>query len=221
MKKGFKFVSRLIVGVVMIILAVCALVDLFNTVAKPKLPTVKGAEYVQDVSGSMSEPDKTYARNAIEEAASENKIAIVLDYQLTTFQVTDTYIDKMVSSVVKNIYRNQNYVVYTYFSDTDTLYISTNINDTQNDVVSKTKEGIDTDAKLVKEILYYQQNLSKNYGLKAWNFSLNTEYAQRAGVELVGFFLLLILGIGVLPSVSEGLKNPFRRKKRVASSHSE
>ena len=66
------------------------------------------------------------------------------------------------------IYRNQKYVVYTYFKDTNKLIITTNINDTANDVVNKTKEGIDSDARVVKEILYYQQNLKREHGLRNW-----------------------------------------------------
>ena len=127
MKRGFKFISRLIVGIVLIILSGVLIWNLFNTIVVPKLPVIKGAEFVQDVSGSMSDPDKTYARNAISKASKENKIAIVLDYQLTTFDITDTYIDRTVGNVVNNIYRNQKYVVYTYLKDTNKLIITTNI----------------------------------------------------------------------------------------------
>lgn len=221
MKKGFKFISRLIVGIALIVLFLGGITYLFNTIAVPKLPTIKGAEYVQDVSGSMGEPDKTYAKNAISKAATDNKIAIVLDYQLTTFDVTDTYIDKTVGNVVNNVYRNQKYVVYTYFKDTGKLIITTNINDTANDVVNKTKDCIDTDAKVVKEILYYQQNLKREYGLRNWNFSLNTEYMRKSCIIGVGAIILLILGIGVLPSAAEGLRNPFRRRRKANASHSE
>ena len=35
----------------------------------------------------MSDPDKTYAKNAISKASKDYKIAIVLDYQLTTFAI--------------------------------------------------------------------------------------------------------------------------------------
>lgn len=220
MKRGFKFISRLIVGIALIILAGVLIWNLFNTIVIPKLPVVKGADYVQDVSGSMSDPDKTYARNAISKASKENKIAIVLDYQLTTFNITDTYIDKTVGTIVNNVYRNQKYVVYTYFKDTNTLVITTNINDTANDVVNKQKEGIDTDARVVKEILYYQQNLKREHGLKNWNFNLNTEYMKNACISGVGSIILLILGIGVLPTTAEGLVNPFRRKRK-SNHHSE
>lgn len=221
MKRGFKFISRLIVGIVLIILSGVLIWNLFNTIVVPKLPVIKGAEFVQDVSGSMSDPDKTYARNAISKASKENKIAIVLDYQLTTFDITDTYIDRTVGNVVNNIYRNQKYVVYTYFKDTNKLIITTNINDTANDVVNKTKEGIDSDARVVKEILYYQQNLKHEHGLRNWNFNLNTEHMRNACIAGVGSIILLILGIGVLPSAAEGLVNPFKRKKARTSNHSE
>lgn len=169
----------------------------------------------------MSDPDKTYARNAISKASKDYKIAIVIDYQLTTFAITDTYIDKTVSSVVDNVYRNQKYVVYTYFKDTNILHITTNINDTVNDVVTKKKEGIDNDARVVKEILYFQQNLKREYGLKNWNFNLNTEYVRKSCFWGVGSIIALILGIGVLPTEQKIFKNPFRRKKRkVTSTHS-
>ena len=115
MNKGFKFISRLIVGIALIIISGVMVWNIFNTIVVPKLPVMKGADYVQDLSGSMKEPDKTYARNAIEEDSKKEKIAIVLDYQLTSFTVNDTYVDKMVNSVVKNVYRNQKYIVYTYF----------------------------------------------------------------------------------------------------------
>jgi len=174
MKSSYKFISRLIVGIALILLAGWLIWGVINTIVFPKLPLKSGVDYVQDVSGSMSEPDKTYARNAISKASKENKIAIVLDYQLTTFAVTDSYIDKTVGNVVNNVYRNQPYVVYTYFKDTGKLIITTNIDDAANDVVDKQKEGIDNDPRVVKEILYYQQNLSRNYGLKNWNFNLNT-----------------------------------------------
>ena len=159
MNKGFKFISRLIVGIALIIISGVMVWNIFNTIVVPKLPVMKGADYVQDLSGSMKEPDKTYARNAIEEDSKKEKIAIVLDYQLTSFTVNDTYVDKMVNSVVKNVYRNQKYIVYTYFKDTNKLVISTNINDSEHDVMPKTKTEIDTDDKVVKEILYFQQNL--------------------------------------------------------------
>ena len=221
MKRGYKFISRLIVGIALIVLAGVLLWNLNNTIVIPILQVVMGADYVQDVSSSMSEPDKTYAKNAIKKASSENKIAIVLDYKLQTFDITDTYIDKTISNVVNNVYRNQKYVVYTYFKDTGKLVITTNINDTANDVVNKTKEGIDNDPRVVKEILYYQQNLKREHGLKNWNFNLNTEYTKKSCVAGVGSIILLILGIGVLPSTAEGLINPFRRKKAKSSSHSE
>lgn len=212
----YKFISRLIVGIGLIILAGVLLWNLFNTIVIPNLPLQKDAEYIQDLSGSMSDPDKTYARNAISEASKDNKIAIVLDYQLTTFEITDSYIDKTVGNIVKNVYRNQPYVVYTYFADTDTMYITTNINDTAKDVVNKEKKGIDNDARVVKEILYYQQNLTRQHGLKSWNFNLNSEYMRNTCFAGIGSILLLVLGIGVLPTASEGLKNPFRRKKKSA-----
>lgn len=212
----YKFISRLIVGIGLIILAGVLLWNLFNTIVIPNLPLQKDAEYIQDLSGSMSDPDKTYARNAISEASKDNKIAIVLDYQLTTFEITDSYIDKTVGNIVKNVYRNQPYVVYTYFADTDTMYITTNINDTAKDVVDKEKKGIDNDARVVKEILYYQQNLTRQHGLKSWNFNLNSEYMRNTCFAGIGSILLLVLGIGVLPTASEGFKNPFRRKKKSA-----
>lgn len=212
----YKFISRLIVGIGLIILAGVLLWNLFNTIVIPNLPLQKDAEYIQDLSGSMSDPDKTYARNAISEASKDNKIAIVLDYQLTTFEITDSYIDKTVGNIVKNVYRNQPYVVYTYFADTDTMYITTNINDTAKDVVNKEKKGIDNDARVVKEILYYQQNLTRQHGLKSWNFNLNSEYMRNTCFAGIGSILLLVLGIGVLPTASEGFKNPFRRKKKSA-----
>lgn len=217
--KPYKFISRLIVGIALIVLAGVILWNLFNTIIIPSLPVKNGADYVQDISGSMSDPDKTYARNAIEEASKETKIAIVLDYQLTSFDITDSYIDKTVGTIVNNVYRNQPYVVYTYFADKDVLYISTNINDTAKDVVSKEKQQIETDAKVVKEILYYQQNLTRQHGLKNWNFNLNSEYLRNACIGGVGSIILLILGIGVLPTLEEGLRNPFRRKK-AKSNHS-
>lgn len=212
----YKFISRLIVGIGLIILAGVLLWNLFNTIVIPNLPLQKDAEYIQDLSGSMSDPDKTYARNAISEASKDNKIAIILDYQLTTFEITDSYIDKTVGNIVKNVYRNQPYVVYTYFADTDTMYITTNINDTAKDVVDKEKKGIDNDARVVKEILYYQQNLTRQHGLKSWNFNLNSEYMRNTCFAGIGSILLLVLGIGVLPTASEGFKNPFRRKKKSA-----
>ena len=212
----YKFISRLIVGIGLIILAGVLLWNLFNTIVIPNLPLQKDAEYIQDLSGSMFDPDKTYARNAISEASKDNKIAIILDYQLTTFEITDSYIDKTVGNIVKNVYRNQPYVVYTYFADTDTMYITTNINDTAKDVVNKEKKGIDNDARVVKEILYYQQNLTRQHGLKSWNFNLNSEYMRNTCFAGIGSILLLVLGIGVLPTASEGFKNPFRRKKKSA-----
>ena len=219
MNKGFKFISRLIVGIALIIISGVMVWNIFNTIVVPKLSVMKGADYVQDLSGSMKEPDKTYARNAIEEDSKKEKIAIVLDYQLTSFTVNDTYVDKMVNSVVKNVYRNQKYIVYTYFKDTNKLVISTNINDSEHDVMPKTKTEIDTDDKVVKEILYFQQNLKKqHYGLTNWNFNLNTEYMRDTALQGVGCIILFILGLGVLPAAAEGFRNPFRRRK--ASTHS-
>lgn len=48
--KGYKFISRLIVGIALIFLAGVLIWNLFNTIVIPKLPTVKGADYVQDIS---------------------------------------------------------------------------------------------------------------------------------------------------------------------------
>ena len=150
MKKTYKFISRLIVGIALIALAIWLIWIVLSTIVFPGLPLKNDVDYVQDVSNSMSEPDKTYARNAISEASKENKIAIVLDYQLTTFNVDQTYIDKLVGNIVNNVYKTQPYVVYTYFKDTETLKISTNIDDSSKDIVDKTKEGINNDARLVK-----------------------------------------------------------------------
>jgi len=219
MKRGFKFMSRLIVGLALIILSGVIIYNIFNTIVIPKLPVKKGGEFLVDVSGSMKEPDKTYARNAIEKAARDNKIVVILDYQLTSFEITDSYLDKVINNCVNSIYRNQKYVVYTYFKDTNTLNISTNINDTANDVVSKKKENIDTDAKVVKEILYFQQNLKPEYGLSNWNFNLNTESMRNVSIGAVGSIILFILGIGVLPTAGEGLRNPFRRHHKKAPDH--
>lgn len=217
MKKSYKFVSRLIVGIALILLAGWLIWGIINTIVVPRLPLKGGVEYVQDVSGSMSNPDKKYAANAIEKASKENKIAVVLDYQLTTFAVTDSYIDKTVGNIVDNVYRNQPYVVYTYFKDTNKLIITTNIDDTENDVVDKEKEGIDSDARVVKEILYYQQNLSKKMGISNWNFNLNSEYMRNTALSGVGSIIFLILGIGVLPTSQEGLRNPFRHRRSKAT----
>lgn len=219
--KSYKFISRLIVGIALIILAVILIGVVINTVIIPVLPVKSGADFVQDVSGSMSDPDKTYARNAISKKAKESKIAIVLDYQLTTFDITDTYIDKTVGNIVKNVYRNQPYIIYTYFKDSNTLIITTNIDDTIKDVVDKKKEGIDNDARVVKEILYYQQNVEKYMGIKNWNFNLNTEYMRNTVLSSFGAIILLILGFGVLPTSEEGLKNPFRRRKKKKENNKE
>ena len=43
MKRGFKFISRLIVGIVLIILSGVLIWNLFNTIVVPKLPVIKGA----------------------------------------------------------------------------------------------------------------------------------------------------------------------------------
>ena len=221
MKKTYKFISRLIVGIALIALAIWLIWIVLSTIVFPGLPLKNDVDYVQDVSNSMSEPDKTYARNAISEASKENKIAIVLDYQLTTFNVDQTYIDKLVGNIVNNVYKTQPYVVYTYFKDTDTLIITTNIDDSSKDVVDKTKEGIDNDARVVKEILYYQQNIEKGMGLRSWNFDLNLEYARNTAFAGIGSIILLILGFGVLPTSEEGLRFPFRRKKKAKREASE
>ncbi len=182
------------------------------------MPLVKGADFVQDISGSMGEPDKTYARNAIGDAARKYKIAIVLDYELTTFEINESYIDKEVGTVVNSIYRNQPYIVYTYFKDTKTMVITTNINNESKHLVNQKKEEIDNDAKVVKEILYFQQNLEPGLGIRNWNFNLNTESARNVALASVGSIIFLILGIGVFPS--DAWKWPtFRRKSRRTSTH--
>ena len=211
--KTYKFISRLVVGIALIVLAGIMIWTAFNTVVVPRLPLRSGADYVQDMSGSLTEPDKTYAVSAISKAARDNKIAIVLDYQLTTFDITDSYIEKAVGGLVDNVYKNQPYVVYTYFKDTNRLVITTNIDDESKDVVDKTKVDIDTNAKIVKEILYYQQNLERKMGLKNWNFNLTPTAARNTIFETVGSIILLILGFGVLPG---NLRNPFKKRaKRV------
>lgn len=214
--KPYKFISRLIVGIALILLAGVLIWNVIRTVAFPRLPLKKGSEYVQDISGSMSEPDKTYARNAIEEAARKYKIAIVLDYELTTFEINESYIDKEVGVIVNNVYRNQPYIVYTYFKDTQTFVITTNINNEAKRVVSQKKEGIDSDSRVVKEILYFQQNLEKGMGIRNWNFNLNTESSRNVVLSSIGSILLLVLGIGVFPS--ESFKLPKLRRKKVTHS---
>lgn len=221
MKKSYKFISRLIVGIALIILAGVLIWNVLRTIAFPVLPVKAGADYVQDISGSMSEPDKTYARNAIARAAREYKIAIVLDYELTTFTITDSYVDKTVGNIVNNVYRNQPYVIYTYFKDSNKLVITTNIDNASKDVVDKQKEGIDNDARVVKEILYYQQNLDKSIGIRNWNFNLNSEYMRNTAFASVGSIILLILGIGVLPSSQEGLRLPIGGRRRKSTHSSE
>lgn len=213
----YKFISRLIVGIVLIFMAIWSIYTVLRTVAFPQLPIKKGSDFVVDMSGSMKDPDKTYARNAITEASRKNKIVIVLDYELTTFDITDSYIEKTVGNVANSIYRNQPYVVYTYFKDTGTLKITTNIDDTATDVVDKNKEGIDTDAKVVKEILYYQQNLKPTLGLKNWNFNLNTTATRNVALLSIGSIILLILGFGVLPT-DAGYKFHLRRKREASHS---
>lgn len=221
MKKSYKFISRLLVGIALIILAVIFTWRVINTVVIPALPVKSGADFVQDISGTMSDPDKTYARNAISSKAKETKIAIVLDYQLTSFDITDTYIDKTIGTVVKNVYRNQPYIIYTYFKDSKTLIITTNIDDTTKDVIDKKKENTDSDSKLVKEILYYQQNVEKSMGVTNWTFNLNTEYMRNTVIYSLGAIILLILGFGVLPTPEEGLRKPFRRNKKSKETKNE
>ena len=51
--KPYKFISRLIVGIALIVLAGVILWNLFNTIIIPSLPVKNGADYVQDISGSM------------------------------------------------------------------------------------------------------------------------------------------------------------------------
>lgn len=208
MKNGYKTVCRLIVGFALVVLSLFLIYNLIRTVIIPRLPLQKGAEYVQDVSGTMTEPDKTYAVNAISKAARENKIAIILDYQLKTFDITESYIEKTTGNLVKGVYRNQPYIIYTYFKDTQSLVISTNIE--KEGIKDIKKVDIDTDARVVKEILYYQQNLSRKMGIRNFNFSLTTEYIRNSIASAVGAIILLILGIGVLPG---RIRNPFRRKK--------
>lgn len=205
--------------------------NVIRTIAFPRLPLVKGGDFVQDVSGSMSEPDKTYARNNISEESRKNKIAIVLDYELTTFDTNDSYVDKEVGLVANNIYRNQPYVLYTYFKDTKTLVIKTNIDpkkglsDSEEDkktaqiLVSQKKEDITTDAQLVKEIMYFNNLLNPEMGIRNWNFNLNTEAARNVALASVGSIVFLILGIGVFPN--DAWKWPsFNRRTKKQSTHS-
>ena len=51
MKKSYKFVSRLIVGIALILLAGWLIWGIINTIVVPRLPLKGGVEYVQDVSG--------------------------------------------------------------------------------------------------------------------------------------------------------------------------
>ena len=215
MKKTYKFTSRLIVGIALIAFAIWLIWTVLSTIVFPRLPLKDNVDYVQDVPNSMSQPDKTYARNAISEASKYNKIAIVLDYQLTTFDVDQTYIDKIVGNIVNNVYKNQTYIVYTYFKDTKKLLITTNIDDSSKDVVDKIKDDINNDARVVKEILYYQQNLEKEMGLRNWNFDINSEYMKNTVFAGIGSIILLILGIGVLPTSEEGLRFPFKKEKKA------
>ena len=208
MKKGYKTICRLIVGVALVVLSLLLIYNLIRTVIIPRLPIQKGAEYVQDVSGTMTEPDKTYAVNAISKAAKEYKIAIILDYQLKSFDITESYIEKTTGNLVKSVYRNQPYIIYTYFKDTKSLTISTNID--KEGITDIKKVDIDTDSRVVKEILYYQQNINKNMGIRNFNFKLTAEYIRNSIASAVGAIILLILGIGVLPG---NIKNPFRRRK--------
>lgn len=172
---------------------------------------------MQDVSGSMTEPDRSYARDNISKSANDNKVAIVLDYELTTFEVNESYVDKEVGIVVNSIYRNQPYVLYTFFKDTKTLVITTNIN--EGNVTSQKKGEINTDAQLVKEIMYFNNLLKPTMGIRNWNFNLNTESARNVALASVGSIVFLLLGIGVFPS--DAWKWPsFKRKTKKQSAHS-
>lgn len=204
MNDTFKNVCRFIVGGLLILLGIVAIVNFCRTVVWPSLPVRNGGEYVVDISGAMSEPDKTYAYNAISKAARENKVAIVLDYELTTFEITDSYIDRTVNSLVDKVYRNTPYVVYTYFADTDKLVINTNIDDVESRIVDVTKEEVASDAQVVKEVLYYQQNLNRaKHGIKMWNWNLVSGNVWRSWPSIIGALILFILGWGVVPKGKE------------------
>ena len=58
-------------------------------------------------------------------------------------------------------------------------------------------------------------------GLRSWNFNLNPEYARNTAFAGIGSIILLILGFGVLPTSEEGLRFPFRRKKKAKREASE
>lgn len=191
--------------------------NVIRTVAFPRLPLVKGADFVQDVSGSMKEPDKTYAREEMAEKAKKCKIVVALDYELTTFEINESYVDRQVGVIADNIYRNQPYILFTYFKDTKTLNITTNVN--SDKFSSKKIENVENDTQLAEDIWYNLKEINPDMGIKNWNFNLNTEAARNVALASVGSIIFLILGIGVFPN--DAWKWPeFRKRTRKQSTHS-
>ena len=199
MKKAYKFICRLIVGFALIVIAIYLFGNQMGRLFFPGVKIKDKEAYVQNISGEMSDPNKTYAKNAISEASRENKIAIVLDYQLKTFQITDTYIDNVVGSLTERFYLNQPYIVYTYFKDSETMVITTNIDNAEDKIVDKTINEIETETKIVKEILYYQQNLKPQHGLVSGKTKLTPEYSAILVRDILLGILCLALGLGVQP----------------------
>ena len=173
--------------------------NVIRTVAFPRLPLVKGADFVQDVSGSMKEPDKTYAREEMAEKSQKCKIVVALDYELTTFETNESYIDRQVGTVANSIYRNQPYILFTYFKDTKTLNIFTRLNSDEK-FSKKTIENVENDTQLAETIWYNLKEINPSMGIRNWNFNLNTEAARNVALASVGSILFLILGIGVFPN---------------------
>ena len=139
--------------------------NVIRTVAFPRLPLVKGADFVQDVSGSMKEPDKTYAREEMAEKSQKCKIVVALDYELTTFETNESYIDRQVGTVANSIYRNQPYILFTYFKDTKTLNIFTRLNSDEK-FSKKTIENVENDTQLAETIWYNLKEINPSMGIR-------------------------------------------------------
>lgn len=207
MSREFRKLLATVTGVVISIfsiLVICSCIDMFIS---PKISFKTSPEFIQDTTGILDTNSKEWLKTQIRNRAEETSVAIVLDLQRKQFDVTEEYLDTVISREVDTNYNSQRYLVITYFDDIKEAKISTNID--QNGINAYKIEEINDSEDLLKEVSYL--TLKLNDKMKPMKTDL-TKGARKKIILVFGAGIIcLLLGINI-STVNMGGK---RRKKEV------